>query len=116
MKQKNIHIPEKTVYKTTLTAGGTVTPDLNGHEVFRITATGYSLVVANPTNIKDGQYMRIEVVSANAKTVNFGTGYHLNGAVIADATHDADELVIYEGLYNADTSKVNLVAVGIKAV
>jgi hypothetical protein len=109
------HFSKKNLIKKTLTANGTETPDLNLANVFRYDASGYNLTVGNPTNARDGQYIRVEVVSANAKTVNWGTGYHVNGAVIADGTHTGNELVIYDGYYNADTGKVNLVAIGVKA-
>jgi len=116
MKQRNSeHFSSKNILKKTLTAAGTETPDLNAANVFRYSSASYDLAVGTPTNARDGQYIRIEVVSAAAKTVNFGTGFHVNGAVITDATHDGDALVIYHGYYNADTSKWNIVSLGVLA-
>jgi hypothetical protein len=109
------HHPAKNLVKYTTAADGSYTPDLNLVNIFRITATAHNLTIADPTNVRDGQYIRLEVVSAAAKTVNFGTGYHVDGAVIADGTHTGDALVIYEGYYNADTSKWNLIKLGSKA-
>lgn len=110
MKQRNSeHFSAKNIVKKTLTAAGTHTPDLNAANVFRYDATAYALTLGNPTNVRDGQYIRLEVTSDAALAVNFGTAYHVNGAVIADGTHTADALVIYHGYYNADTSKWNLI-------
>jgi len=110
MRQRNSeHFSSKNIFKKTLTAAGTETPDLNKANVFRYSSAAYALTVGSPTNARDGQYIRIEVVSAATYAVNFGTDFHVNGAVIADGTHTADELVIYHGYYNADTSKWNLI-------
>ena len=103
------HFSAKNLVKKTLTADGTETPDLNTANVFRYSSASYNLAVGNPTNGRDGQYIRIEVLSAGAKTVNFGTAFHVNGAIIADANHDAHVLVNYQGYYNADTAKWNVV-------
>jgi hypothetical protein len=88
---------------------GSVTPDLNIANVWRIDGAIGDLVVANATNVRDCQYLRLEIVSAAATGVDFGVDYLVNGAVIADTTHDGDELVIYEGWYNADTEKWSMV-------
>ena len=110
------HFSARNIVKITTAAAGTQTPDLNLANVFRYASPLYNLIIGLPENARDGQYIRIEVVSANAKTVNFNqTGFHVNGAVIADATHDADALVIYHGYYNATTSKWNLVSLGVLA-
>jgi hypothetical protein len=116
MKHRDIeHFPERNIQKHTTAGAETFTPDLNLANVFRVDGSAGALAVANPTNGRDGQYIRIEIVSAAATVANFGTGYHVDGAVIADGTHTANDLVIYEGYYNEDTDKWNLVELASKA-
>jgi len=110
MKQRNSeHFPERNKVKVTLAEAGTVTPDLKIANVYRIDGTIGDLVVATPENPRDGQYLRVEATSIGGKKINFGIGYHVNGAVIADGSHTSDMSVVYEGWYNADTSKWNMI-------
>ena len=109
------HHSAKNLIKYTVAADGTYTPDLNLVNVFRVSSPLYNLIVGTPKNPRDGQYLRLEVVSANAKTINFSTSYHVNGAVIADAAHDANALLILHGYYNADTSVWNMIVLGVLA-
>ena len=111
----NEHFSAKNIVKYTTVAAGTYYPDLNLANVFRLAATGYNLILGTPKNPRDGQMIRIEVVSVNAKTINFSTAYSVNGAAISDATHDADVLVIYYGYYNATTSKWNVLKLADKS-
>ena len=116
MKQRNSeHFSEKNLIKNTLAADGTYYPDLNLVNVFRISSPLYNLIIGTAKNPRDGQYLRLEVVSAAAKTIDFSTAYHLNGAVISDATHDANALLILEGYYNADTAVWNMEILGVLA-
>ena len=109
------HFPEKNLIKKTIAADGTYYPELNQVNVFRVSSPLYNLIMGTPKNPRDGQYLRLEVVSAAAKTINFSTSYHVNGAVIADAAHDANALFILEGYYNADTSVWNMEVLGVLA-
>lgn len=109
------HFSARNIIKTTTAADGTQTPNLNLVNVFRYASPLYNLIIGLPENARDGQYIRIEVVSAAAKTVNFNAIFLVNGAVIADANHDADALVIYHGYYDADAVKWNLIKIGSKA-
>ena len=109
------HFPERNIVKATLAADGSVTPDLNIANVFRYSSPLYNLAVATPKNPRDGQYLRLEFVSANAKTINFSTVFHVSGAVIADAAHDANALLILSGYYNGTTSKWNMKVLSVRA-
>lgn len=109
------HFPEKNLIKKTIAADGTYYPELNQVNVFRIASPLYNLILGTPLNPRDGQYLRLEVVSAAAKTINFSTAYHLNGAVISDATHDANALLNIEGYYNATTAVWNMSIVAVLA-
>lgn len=109
------HHSARNLLKATLVADGTKTPDLNVANVFRYASPLYNLAIGTPKNPRDGQMIRIEVVSANNKTVNFSTAFHVNGAIIADTTHNSDVLVIYYGYYNADTTKWNVLKLADKS-
>lgn len=109
MRQRNIHFPEQNIDKITVSSSSTVTPDLNVANVFRITATD-NVVVANPTNIRDGQFIHIEVISSANKTVTFGNKYLYNGVAMTD-TNDMEDIIIYEGYYNSDRDKIDIVGV-----
>ena len=108
------HFSARNIVKITTAAAGTQTPDLNLANVFRYASPLYNLIIGLPENARDGQYIRIEVVSAAAKTVNFNAIFNVNGAVISDGTHTGDALVIYHGYYNADTTKWNFIKIGSK--
>jgi hypothetical protein len=109
MEQRNIHFPEKNIDDISVTASSTVTPDLNVANIFRITATA-NVVIANPTNIRDGQFIHIEVVSSANKTVTFGNKYLYNGAAMTD-TNDMEDIIIYEGYYSSTRDKIDIMAV-----
>lgn len=116
MKQRNSeHFPERNIYKHTTAGVETFTPDLNLANVFRVVSSAGALTVANPVNARDGQYIRIEVTSVGRNVINFGTSYLVNGAVIADGTHTGDRIVVYEGFYDADAGKFNVVKLVDKA-
>ena len=110
MRVRNIHMPERNVLKRTLSSSSIVTPDLKLVNVFRYVTTD-DLVIANPTNLEDGIYIRIEVQSVAGKDVNFGSMYNVNGSVIGDGGHSDDTLIIYDGWYNEDSEIFNIAAV-----
>ena len=116
MKHKDFEAyPERSVIKKTIAEAGTYYPDLNLASVFRIVASGYATVIGTPKNPRDGQYLRLEMTSADSTALNFSTVFHVNGAVIADGTHTGNDLLILEGWYDGDNSVWNMHILGVKA-
>ena len=109
------HHSAKNVDVKTIAEAGTYYPNLNLAETFRWDCSGYATVIGTPKNPRDNQRIRLELVSANATTLNFSTAFHVNGAAIADGTHANNDLLILEGNYNATTAKWNVEVVSVKA-
>lgn len=109
MRTRSKDQPEKNIIKGSFTSSTTATPNLNLVNVFRYTTTD-DLAIANPKNLTDGEYIRIEVVTVSGKNVEFGSKYYVNGAIIVAETHILDTLVIYEGWYNQDTDTINIIS------
>lgn len=116
MKHKDFEShPERTVSKLTIAAAGTYYPDLNIASVHRWDCSSYDTTVGTPKNPRDGQYMRLEFVSAENMDIQFTTAIHVNGAVIADDTHEDNVLLILEGWYNSTTAVWNMTVLSVKA-
>lgn len=116
MKHKDFEAyPERSVIKKTIAEAGTYYPDLNLASAFRIDASGYATVLGTPLNPRDGQYLRLEMESADATVLNFSTAYHVNGAVISDGTHTGNDLLILEGWYDSDAAVWNMHVLAVKA-
>ena len=115
MKHRDpLHHP--VVSKYTLTAAATVTPNLNQADVYRYDCSLYDILVATPLNPRDGQYLRLEFVSAENMDIEFNqTAFHVNGAVIAAETHEDNDLLILEGFYNSTTAIWNMVVLSVRA-
>ena len=116
MRQRNSdHKPSKNIIEYTAVASATYYPELNLANVFRVDASGYDTTFGTPKNPRDCQYLRLEIVSDENMDVEFSAAYHVNGAVVAAQTHEDNVLLIMEGYYNADTSKWNIVSLGVLA-
>ena len=109
------HFPALNIVKYTAASAATYTPDLNIANVFRVDASGYDTTFGTPKNPRDGQYLRLEIVSAEDMDIEFVTAYQVNGADIAAQTHEDNDLLILEGYYNADTAKWNMEVLAVKA-
>ena len=109
------HFSEKNLIKKTISVAGTYTPDINLVNVFRIDASGYDTIIGVPKNPRDGQYIRLEIVSAENMDIQLATVYHINGAVVADDTHEDNVLLIMDGYYNADTAVWNMIVLSVLA-
>ena len=109
------HHPAKNIVKYTVSEAETYIPDLNLANVFRIDASSFDTEFGTPANPRDGQYLRLEIVSAENMDVEFVAAYHVNGAVVAAQTHEDNVLLVMEGYYNATSSKWNMIVLSVLA-
>ena len=89
--------------------GPEYTPDMNQGSIFRIDDT-VDVTINNPSNLRDGLYIRLEIVNGATDSITFGDAFTIDKAAI-DPVTNANELYILEGRYSTLTNKLLMRAV-----
>ena len=98
--------PTRAIVDLDSTTGPEYTPDLDHGSIFRIDDT-VDVTVNNPSNLKDGWYVRFEIATGTTNTITFGDQYTIDGSAISPVTN-ANGLYILEGRYNHARGKLLL--------
>ena len=107
MKHRDLtHHPSRAIVDLDSTTGPEYTPDLDHGSIFRIDDT-VNVTLNNPSNLKDGWYVRFEIKTGTSNTITFGTKYTIDGVVISPVTN-SNGLYILEGRYSDALEKLLL--------
>lgn len=101
--------PTRAIVDLDSSNGPEYTPDLDHGSIFRIDDV-VNVTLNNPYNLKDGWYVRFEIVTGASNTITFGTKYTIDGSAISPVTN-SNGLYILEGRYNHAQEKLLLRAV-----
>ena len=101
-----VNNPTRAIVDLDSTNGPVYTPDLDHGSIFRIDDT-VNVTLSTPENLKDGWYVRFEIVTGASNTITFSSVYTINGTAISPVTN-ADGLYILEGRYSSSLSKLLL--------
>jgi hypothetical protein len=109
MKHRDLtHHPDRAIVDLDSSNGPEYTPDLDHGSIFRINDfTGQDITVNTPRNLKDGWYMRFEIVTGATETITLSADYTIDAVPIPPFTNTG-VLYIVEGRYNASTGKLYL--------
>jgi len=98
--------PQRAIVDLDSTTGPEYTPDLDHGSIFRIDDT-VNVTLANPSNLKDGWYVRFEIKTGVTNTITFGTQYTIDGVAISPVTN-SNGLYILAGRYSEPLEKLLL--------
>ena len=84
-------------------------PDMNQGSIFRIDDT-VDVTINNPANLRDGLYVRFEIVTGATNSITFGTAFTVDGAQL-DPVTNTNGIYILEGRYSTLTNKLLMRAV-----
>lgn len=106
---------QKRVYSTTSTA--TLTPEIDTYDIFRLTAQGGALTIANHSTSTpaNGEMMLFEITDdGTGRAISFGTNYVAYAGVDKPTTTTANKLLTMLFIWVNDLSKWNLLASGVQ--
>ena len=107
MKNRDlVNFSERAIVYLDSSNGPSYEPNLNDGSIFRITDT-VNVTLTNPKNLKDGIYIRLEIVTGTSNTITFGTQYTIYGVAKTPVTN-SNGLYILEGRYSLVLEKLLL--------
>ena len=93
-----INNTQKAIVDLPAATGPAYTPNLDHGSIFRIVDT-VDVTLNNPTYLKDGLYIRIEIATGVTNTITFGSIYTIDGVAMSPVTNSSG-LYILEGRYS----------------
>lgn len=107
MKNRDlVNYPERAIVDLDSSTGPEYTPSLDHGSIFRIDDV-VNVELNEPEHLKDGWYVRFEIVTGVSNTIQFDSVYTINGTSIGVVTN-TDGLYIVEGRYSTQFEKLLL--------
>lgn len=105
MKHRDLtNNPEQAIVDLDSSTGPEYTPNMDHGSIFRVDDT-VNVTINDTVNLRDGQYIRLEIKTGAANTITFGTQYTIDGSVISPVTN-SNGLYILEGRYSTVNEKL----------
>ena len=86
------------------TQGPEYDSDLDHGSIFRVSDT-VDVTLNNPSNLRDGSYIRFEIATGVSNTITFGDVFTIDGAAI-DPVTNLNGLYVIEGRYSTVIDKL----------
>lgn len=103
MKQRDlVNSAKRAIVDLDSSNGPEYTPNMNQGSIFRI-EDSTDITLNNPSNLRDGLYIRLEIVTGTTDGIAFGSAYTIGGSPITSVVN-SNGIYIIEGRYSTLTN------------